>query len=59
MAYKLNLRVEIFHVDDQGRMYSGDRLQVSEEVTVDASDFLEIAKILGQFHELTQHVRAD
>lgn len=35
----------------------GDRLHVTETVQVIAGDFLDIAKILGQFHDLATILR--
>jgi hypothetical protein len=37
---------------------NGGTLNVSESVTITASNFLELAKILGQFHELAEKIRA-
>lgn len=36
----------------------GDRLNVSETVSVQANDFLDVAKILGQFHDLATALRS-
>jgi len=34
----------------------GDHLNVSEDMQVNVRDFMEIATILGQFHELAQTI---
>lgn len=36
----------------------GDRLNVNETVSLSVCDFLDIAKILGQFHDLAQLLKA-
>lgn len=35
----------------------GDRLYVSEQVTIKDCDFLEMAKVLGRFHDLAIELR--
>lgn len=39
------------------RSNQGDNLSVSETVSIQAEDFLSIAKVLGQFHDLAQTLR--
>jgi hypothetical protein len=46
------LQVQIYLSSNQS-----DRLQVSETVLVKAENFLELAKILGRFHDLAQELR--
>lgn len=53
MKYQLSMRVEIQQRDDYGG-YIGGGLTVSEDVRVSAGNFLEIAHILGKFHELAK-----
>lgn len=43
--YELNINITI-------RSNFGDNLQVSETVSIQAADFLDMAKVLGQFHDL-------
>lgn len=52
-ALVLNIRIE--QRDEYGR-YVGSQLQIQQELTVKASSFLEIASIIGRFHELAQAV---
>lgn len=52
-TYVLQLRVNI---RPEGNF--GQGLEVSEEVTVRAETFLEIATILSRFHELAQAMKA-
>jgi len=40
------------------RSNQGDSLSVGETITIVADDFLSIAKVLGQFHDLAQAIRA-
>jgi hypothetical protein len=54
--YKLNIRAEI-RPTEYGCGAQG--LQVSEEVDVSAENFLEMSKILGQFHDLAEKIRAE
>lgn len=35
----------------------GDQLNVSETVTIPTQSFLDIAKVLGQFHDLAQSLK--
>lgn len=36
---------------------NGDRLNVNETVSLNVSDFLEMAQVLGRFHELAQSLK--
>jgi len=36
-----------------------DRLEVREEIEIDEMGFLEIAKLLGRFHELAQQIKKE
>ena len=49
MKYKLSIRVSI----RPENTYSGG-LEIIEELDIDAKGFMEIAKILSQFHELAE-----
>lgn len=58
MKYKLRLNVDITECDDNGYANGNmNRLQVMEELPFDAGSFLEIAHILGRFHELGADIR--
>jgi hypothetical protein len=39
------------------RSNQGDQLNVSETVHVEATDFLDIAKVLGRFHDLANELK--
>lgn len=49
---QFTLRISVYVNSNQG-----DMLQVSEELQIKAMDFLDIAKILGQFHDLAQVIK--
>ena len=59
MNYQLRMRIEIQQIGEHGE-YIGQMggLQVSEDVQFKAESFLEIAHVLGQFHELSQSIKA-
>lgn len=50
---KYELQVTIYITSDRG-----DRLNVNETVTLAVDDFLDMAKVLGQFHDLAQSLNA-
>ncbi len=50
--YRLMVRATI--TDQQ---YGGQGLTIEETVDIAAEDFLELAKILGQFHDLAQRLK--
>lgn len=54
-TYKLrvNLTVERYNTGN----YQGERLSVNEELDLTADTFVDIAKILGQFQDLTKAIR--
>ena len=37
----------------------GGTLRIEEQVELPAADFLELAKILGQFHDLAKKIKAE
>jgi hypothetical protein len=39
--------------------YMGGRLEVRESVDVSATDFMEMAKILGLFHDLVKQIKKE
>jgi hypothetical protein len=56
--YLLHVSVEI-HGDPTDPMGMGnDRLRVEEDVALGACGFLEIAAILGEFHELAHQIQS-
>jgi len=56
--YQLRMRIEIQQVGEHGE-YLGQagNLQVTEDILFDASSFLEIASVLGEFHELAEKIK--
>jgi hypothetical protein len=54
--YRLRIQCEIQRLDDHGG-YTGDRLSVNDEVTIEVGGFAEVAGVLGQFHELGETIR--
>jgi hypothetical protein len=58
MKYKLRIiRAEIQETDDFGS-YRGQGLTVEESIEVEAGGFMEVAGILGRFHELGEEIKA-
>ncbi len=51
--FELTLNINIRNT---GALSGGYGLDVRESFQVNAADFMEIAKILGQFHDLAQRV---
>jgi hypothetical protein len=56
MKYKLKVRCEIQQTDDHGSYY-GQGLNVEENVDIEAGSFMEIAALLGRFHELSEDIK--
>ena len=58
MNYQLTMRIEIRQVGERGE-YLGQmgQLQISDDIAFKADSFLEIAHVLGQFHELSQKIK--
>lgn len=52
MPEKYEMQVSMYIRDSRG-----GNLNVSETVSIEASSFLEIAKILGTFHDLAQSLK--
>ncbi|MDB5910931.1 MAG: hypothetical protein JWP34_5045 [Massilia sp.] len=57
MTYKLNVRIDLERVNDNGG-FSGDRLSVDESLRLEVDGFLEVAQVLGRFHELAENIKA-
>ena len=55
-GFLLDMRVTIYQVDSNGgRRYGG--LEVAERAELTAQSFLEVAKVLGEFHDLVEAIR--
>jgi hypothetical protein len=57
VKYKLRVRCEIQQTDDHGSYY-GQGLNVEENVDIEAGSFMEVAAVLGRFHELSEDIKA-
>ena len=58
MKYQLSLRIEIRQIGEHGEyMGSAGNLSVSEDIVFNAGSFLEIAHVLGEFHEMSQKIK--
>lgn len=58
MNYQLSMRIEIRQIGEHGEyMGSAGNLNVSEDIQFQAGSFLEIARILGEFHEMSQKIK--
>ena len=51
--YQLSIQVSIYQPD------CGGRLEIREEIALNVSSFLEIASLLGRFHELAERVAVE
>lgn len=58
MRYKLRVRCEIQQTDDHGS-YMGQGLTIEETTDLDASSFMEVAAILGRFHDLAKVIEQE
>ncbi len=52
-SVQYDLQVTIYITSDRG-----DRLNVNETVSLSVTDFLDMAKVLGRFHDLAQELKA-
>ena len=53
----LNLNLSIHQVED-GR-FQGQGLEIRDHVTLPAMGFLEVAQVLGRFHELAETIKKE
>jgi hypothetical protein len=58
MKYKLRVRCEIHQTDDFGGIYS-QGLNVEENIDITADSFMEVAAVLGKFHDLSENIKAE
>lgn len=56
-SFQLAVTLEVRQLED-GRWTGREGLQVREQVELPALGFLEIAALLGQFHELAERIKA-
>lgn len=55
--YRLRLDVRIEQLDEHGSIVYPSGLQVTQDMTLQADNFLEIAHVLGRFHELAEDIK--
>jgi len=59
MKYNLRINVSITQVGEYGEYLStAGNLQVCEDIQFSAGNFLEVAHTLGQFHEVSERIKA-
>lgn len=56
--FLLEINCEITRAPGASGYYSNERLTVRETIRLPASGFLQIAGVLGQFHDLAEKVRS-
>ena len=57
-AFQLDISIRITPVTSEGHYPNGGTMEIRESETVSANSFLEVAGILGKFHELAQAMKA-
>jgi hypothetical protein len=50
----VDVQVQIRPTENNGY---GNGLSVNQQITVEASDFMHVAKVLGQFHDLAEELK--
>jgi hypothetical protein len=56
--YDLEIQIRLQAKNKDGSYSHGGSLEIRENETITADTFLEVAGILGQFHELTRVIKA-
>ncbi len=51
--YRMDISVRLAPVEENGYP-TGGQLEIREDVTIEADNFLEVAGILGKFHDLAE-----
>lgn len=59
MKYRMHIDVRIESMDDNGRSINQGALMFGQDIKFEADTFLEIAHVLGQFHELAENLKSD
>lgn len=57
--FQLDVRVEIREVGEHGEWRGGNQLSVNQTMTLGMLNFLQVAAVLGQFHELGERVKKE
>lgn len=56
--YRLTLRLHVEQIDDQGRRFN-EGLSVEDSLDLGQAGFMEIAGVLGRFHELAEVIKKE
>lgn len=56
--YRLNLRLRVEKVDERGN-YTNEGLSVEDSLDLRYMGFMEIAGVLGRFHELAEAIKKE
>lgn len=59
MNYRLRMDIRIESLDERGYPVSNGGLVIGQNIDFEAESFLEIAHVLGQFHELAESIKSD
>lgn len=57
-SYTLRISIAIEEKDDRGA-FTGGRLCINEEQKLDVTSFMEIASVLGRFHDVGEALRRE
>jgi hypothetical protein len=57
--FHLEYTIEIVEVDGNGTRLHGNGLRVSDSMNLNHMGFMEIAQVLGRFHELAETVQKE
>jgi len=57
--FELVYSLEIIEVDERGTRVHNNGLRVSDSVTLHHMGFMEVAQVMGRFHELAEAIRKD
>jgi hypothetical protein len=57
--FALRYEIEIVEVNANGIREHGNGLRVSDSLNLNHMGFMEIAKVMGLFHDLAERVRSD
>lgn len=55
--YRLDVSIRIQEIDPQYGPMGGNALEVREQADLTLNSFMEVAQVLGHFHELTESFR--
>lgn len=57
--FQLEVRIEVREVREYGQWVGNNALSVNHTVQLGTLDFLELAAILGRFHELGEKIKSE